>query len=57
MLIPRFLATLALALEQRVERAQQHEHDAYLAQATDHADLEHRMRDLGRAPAWIPQYG
>jgi hypothetical protein len=42
---------------QSIERAQQQSSDAYLAGAVDHVDLELRMRELDRAPVWIPSYG
>jgi hypothetical protein len=35
-------------LERRAHAARQREMDSYLAQATDAADLELRMRELGR---------
>ena len=52
-----FLSGFAQCLERRIERAQQQKHDAYLAQAVDHGDLEIRQRHVERAPAWIPFYG
>lgn len=43
-------------LGHHAEIAQLHGDDVYLAQATDHADLELRQRDLARPVAWIPAY-
>ena len=57
MTIIKFLAPLACLLERRIERGQQQRDDAYLAQATDHADLEFRQRQLAQPPAMIPHYG
>jgi hypothetical protein len=51
------LATLACLLERRIERGQQQHDDAFLAQATDHADLEFRQRQLARPQATIPSFG
>ena len=51
------LARFAGSLERRIEIAQRQESDAYLAQSVDHVDLELRMRELDRAPVWIPSYG
>jgi hypothetical protein len=49
--------TIARRLERAMERGQQHGEEAYLAQATDHADLERRQRELSRPVAFIPSYG
>jgi hypothetical protein len=57
MMIIRILAALAAVAERRIERGQQQQDDAYLAQATDHADLELRQRRLAQPPATIPHYG
>lgn len=57
MTIINLLAPLACLLEQRIERGQQQRDDAYLAQATDHADLEFRQRQLAQPQAMIPHYG
>jgi hypothetical protein len=43
-------------LGHHAEAAQLHGDDAYLAQATDHADLELRQRELARPLPWIPAY-
>jgi len=57
MTIINLAATLARVLERRIERGQQQQTDAYLAQATDHADLELRQRQVARPQAVIPHYG
>lgn len=57
MTIINLAATLARVLERRIERSQQQQADAYLAQATDHADLELRQRQVARPQAMIPHYG
>jgi len=57
MTIIKLLAPLACLLERRIERRHQRRDDAYLAQATDHADLELRQRQLARPQATIPSYG
>ena len=57
MLLFNLLASALISLENRVEHSQQHEHDAYLAAATDCADLECRIRAADRAAPWIPHYG
>jgi len=57
MTIVKLCAPLACLLERRIERRQLRRGDAYLAQATDHADLELRQRQLARPPATIPSYG
>ena len=56
MTIINLLATLGCLLERRIERDQQQRDEAYLAQATDHADLERRQRELARPQPLIPQY-
>jgi hypothetical protein len=57
MTIIELLAPLACLLERRIEHHHQRCDDAYLAHATDHADLELRQRQLARPPATIPSYG
>jgi hypothetical protein len=57
MTVINLIATLARLLERRIERGQQQHDDAYLAQATDHADLELRQRQLAQPQAMIPHYG
>ena len=56
MTIVNLLATLACLLERRLELGQQRRDEPYLAQATDHADLERRQRELARPQPLIPQY-
>jgi hypothetical protein len=51
-----YVARLAASIERRIERGQQQTDEAYLSRSTDHADLELRMRELERAPIWIPHY-
>jgi len=51
-----YLARLAGSIERRIERGQQQADDAYLSRSADHAELELRMRELERAPVWIPHY-
>jgi hypothetical protein len=57
MTITHLFATLACRLERRIERGQQQHDDVYLAQATDHADLELRQRQLAQPQATIPNFG
>ena len=57
MTITHLFATLACRLERRIERGQQQHDDVYLAQATDHADLELRQRRLAQPQATIPNFG
>lgn len=57
MTIINLIATLARLLERRIERGQRQHDDAYLAQATDHANLELRQRQLAQPQAMIPHYG
>lgn len=57
MTIIRMFAALASLVERRIERGQQQQDDAYLAQAADHADLEFRQRQLAHPQATIPHYG
>jgi hypothetical protein len=51
-----YLARLAGSIERRIERGQRQADDAYLSRSADHAELELRMRELERAPVWIPHY-
>ncbi len=57
MTLIQLLESVASRLERRIERRQRCRDEAYLARATDHADLERRQRALGRPRAQIPYYG
>jgi hypothetical protein len=53
----RWLARLGQALARSAESAGHRKREAYLAAATDLADLERRLAVVDRPRPWIPAYG